>query len=138
MLVNRNRSIPMQPPYVLPDSAKVEALEFDWDPYEGVWFFTSALSLAAAAKWFEHNLPPTGNANPDEGKLEFYFADDDGNEWSILVSDAGHRPAVADLNAYVGSTRLEKRTASLTRGVVVVVFKHRPKPARPTRPKRRR
>ncbi len=115
----------MNPSYVLPGSTKLRSLEFDWDPYDNVWFYGSTRSFVDSADWFARHLPDTGNTNPDDGKLEFYFTDSRHRDWSILVADARNRSAVDDLTAYVGSTRLTKSATARIRGVTVVLFKHK-------------
>lgn len=115
----------MNPPYVLPDSTEVQSLEFPWDPYDRVWFFSSSRSFQESADWFARHLPDGENTNPDEGKLEFYFTDARHTDWSILVADARNRSSVNDLTSYVGSTRLTQRATNTVTGVVVVLFKHK-------------
>src|SRR5262245_7123717 len=117
-------------PYILPDSSRPELLEFDWDPYEHVWFFKSQRSFDQASGWFSANLPDGQNTNPDDGKLEYYFSDVNRTEWSILVADTLNRSSVNDLTAYVGSSRLTKMAEAAGKGVIVVVFKHRKKAKR--------
>lgn len=115
----------MNPPYVLPGSTKLRSLEFDWDPYDKVWFYGSSRSFEDSADWFARHLPDTGNTNPDDGKLEFYFTDSQHTDWSILVADVGNRSSVNDLTAYVGSPGLSRTATALVTGVIVVLFKHK-------------
>src|SRR5687768_2508061 len=119
----------MNAPYILPDSTKLQSLEFEWERYDQVWFYGSSKSLKESSEWFGQHLPSGKNTNPDEGKLEFYFSDAQHTDWSILVADACNRPALNDLTAYVGSTRLTQLAAATHQGVVVVLFRHK-KPAR--------
>ena len=115
----------MNPPYVLPDSTELQSLEFDWDPYDKVWFYGSSRSFEESTDWFAGHLPDGGNTNPDDGKLEFYFTDARHTDWSILVADTRNRSSVNDLPAYVGSTRLTQMATATVTGVVVVLFKHK-------------
>src|SRR4051812_35621088 len=90
-------------PHLPPDTTGVQPLEFDWDPYDGVWLFSGAGSFKATVAWYRKHVPKSENTNPESGKLELYFTDDRSIEWSVLVADAQHRPALDDLDAYVGS-----------------------------------
>jgi hypothetical protein len=110
---------------IYPRVVKAVPVEFDWEPFSSVTLFSTQDSYAEVLDWYLREFPDADHRPQSDGHSESYLPDRTQPESSILLADLDVPEAVANLDAYIGSTRLMPLASDRSAHVLGALFIHR-------------
>ena len=106
---------------------KTVPLEFAWEPYWKVLLFATDHHYADVVGWYLSEFPAADFRPQADGQLEAYMPSCKDPESSVLLADLAVPDAFPELDAYVGSTQLNRLALLPGAHVVGAVFFHHKK-----------